>query len=523
VFLSDAPDGTLYIVDMYRGIIQQRADITEYLRDQILARKLEKPIGLGRIYRVMHDTTRRDSRPELSKASTSKLIDTLSSPNGWRRDTAQRLLVERADPSGVKALEKEAAGAKDWRTRVHALWTLDGIDGITPEVVARALSDASRDVRVSAVRLSERFAADAASPVRPALLKLIDDADWNVQQQLAASVGALPAGSRELAIAAVLEEHGDNPIVMDAALSGARGVELTVLGRIVQSTAQTPQRDAAVTMLAGTIVRGALDAGIQTLFQMMADDTRPAWQRSALLRGAEVALLGTTMPGTPPTRGRAAGPAANAPCPTCPGGRAGPGGSYAFAQVPATGRGNANARRNVRLNREPVALSTVAAGSGDLPSRAAAVIARVEWPGKPGMAAPIAPLSPDEEQRFNAGAEVYKNICITCHQPDGRGQEKTAASLIGSTLALAPPDVPARILLNGKEGPIGLMPPVGSVLSDDQIAAVLTYIRREWGQAGNAVDPAIVKDTRALVASRTKPWTNEELLALVGSGRGGGR
>ena len=121
----------------------------------------------------------------------------------------------------------------------------------------------------------------------------------------------------------------------------------------------------------------------------------------------------------------------------------------------------------------------------------------------------------EEEQRFNAGAEVYKNICITCHQPDGRGQEKTAASLVGSTLALASPDVPARIVLDGKEGPIGLMPPVGSVLSDDQIAAVLTYIRREWGQAGNAVDPAIVRDTRALVAGRAKPWTNEELLALI--------
>ena len=70
VFLSDAPDGTLYIVDMYRGVIQQRADITEYLRDQIMTRKLESPTGLGRIYRVMHETTKRASPPPLSKAST---------------------------------------------------------------------------------------------------------------------------------------------------------------------------------------------------------------------------------------------------------------------------------------------------------------------------------------------------------------------------------------------------------------------------------------------------------------------
>jgi len=303
---------------------------------------------------------------------------------------------------------------------------------------------------------------------------------------------------------------------MDAALSGLRGREAVVLQTLLPTGGgQTPQRQAALTMLAATIVRSADEAAIQQLFAMAADGSRETWPRSALLRGAEVALLGATMPGTP-ARGRAAGPLANAPCPTCPGGRAGPGGSYAFAQVPAAGRGTANANaRRVRLNREPVTLTAVATSSGDLAPRVSAVIARVEWPGKPGMAAPIAPLSPEEEQRFNAGAEVYKNICITCHQPDGRGQEKTAASLVGSTLALASPDVPARIVLNGKEGPIGLMPPVGSVLSDDQIAAVLTYIRREWGQAGNAVDPAIVRDTRALVAGRAKPWTNEELLALI--------
>jgi mono/diheme cytochrome c family protein len=143
------------------------------------------------------------------------------------------------------------------------------------------------------------------------------------------------------------------------------------------------------------------------------------------------------------------------------------------------------------------------------------VLARIEWPGKPGAAAPIAPLSADEQRRFDAGAEVYKNICVSCHQPDGRGQDKIAANLIGSTLALAPPDIPARILLNGKEGPVGLMPPVGSVLSDDQIAAVLTYIRREWGQDGTPVEPGVVKDTRALVTGRARPWTNEELISLI--------
>ena len=72
--------------------------------------------------------------------------------------------------------------------------------------------------------------------------------------------------------------------------------------------------------------------------------------------------------------------------------------------------------------------------------------------------------------------------------------------------------------MNGKEGKVGLMPPLGSVLTDDQIAAVLTYIRREWGQTGSPVEPAIVRDTRPLTTGRAKPWSDEELLALIKSG-----
>ena len=124
--------------------------------------------------------------------------------------------------------------------------------------------------------------------------------------------------------------------------------------------------------------------------------------------------------------------------------------------------------------------------------------------------------------RFNTGQEVYKNICQACHQPDGRGQERLAPSLVGSPLTLASPEVPARVLLNGKEGAVGLMPPVGSVLSDEQIAGVLTYIRREWGQDGSPVNAAQVREVRALTAARTRPWTDSELMELAGAGRGGG-
>jgi mono/diheme cytochrome c family protein len=149
------------------------------------------------------------------------------------------------------------------------------------------------------------------------------------------------------------------------------------------------------------------------------------------------------------------------------------------------------------------------------------VLARIEWPGKPGAANPVTPLSAAEQQRFEAGREIYRNICQACHQPDGRGLARVAPPLIDSVLALAPAEITARILLNGKQGPVGLMPPIGATLTNDQIASVLTYVRREWGQAGDPVDSSTVEGVRAQTATRTRPWTDEELLAMVSGGRGG--
>jgi mono/diheme cytochrome c family protein len=268
-------------------------------------------------------------------------------------------------------------------------------------------------------------------------------------------------------------------------------------------------------MTAATLIRSGQQAAAQDALTAAADSTRPAWQQSALLRGAEIALLGAPMPGVPvPLRSTA--PGGPVPCPTCPGGRAGPGGAYAFRKPepsPAAGRGRSGGPV-LRLAREPAGLVALAGRGGDVGERATRVLARVSWPGKAGEVA-LPPLSADEQRRFDAGQQVYQNICQACHQPDGRGQERLAPSLVASEMALGPAEIPVRILLNGKEGTVGLMPPVGSVLNDDQIASVLTYIRREWGQAASPVDPETVRAVRAATAARTRPWTDKELLAIA--------
>ncbi len=125
---ANGPDGALYLVDMYRGIIQHQSFLTHYLIANIKDRKLETPFNQGRIWRIVPDTK---ERPQPEKVS--KDVKLLTHANGWVRDTAQRLLVESGDAATVPAL-KEMLGNASALARLHALWTLDGLAAITPDV-----------------------------------------------------------------------------------------------------------------------------------------------------------------------------------------------------------------------------------------------------------------------------------------------------------------------------------------------------------------------------------------------------
>src|SRR5690606_9206175 len=124
VNLFNGPDGALYIVDMYRGVIQHRIFVTTYLRNQIEERGLESPIGMGRIYRIVPDDTPALTIPRLAQASGEELIAALDHEQAWWRDTAQRVLVERGDRSAVPALRALVRSSRSSLARLHALWTL---------------------------------------------------------------------------------------------------------------------------------------------------------------------------------------------------------------------------------------------------------------------------------------------------------------------------------------------------------------------------------------------------------------
>src|SRR5207244_11275489 len=123
----------------------------------------------------------------------------------------------------------------------------DGRDAIEPAMVVRRLEDRARDVRAAAVRLGERWLAKPTDALRAAVSKRLDDSDWAVRRQLAATLGALPASDRDAAVIALLIAHGDDPVTLDAALSGLRGAEAAALDRLVRrGGGASPPRDRSV-------------------------------------------------------------------------------------------------------------------------------------------------------------------------------------------------------------------------------------------------------------------------------------
>ncbi|MEM7396781.1 MAG: protein containing Coagulation factor 5/8 type, partial [Verrucomicrobiota bacterium] len=152
--MATGPDGCLYIVDMYRGIIQEGNWVRpgSYLRGVVEQYGLDKNIQRGRIYRLMHETTQRGPRPKMLDESPGELVKHLEHPNGWWRDTAQKLLVVRADRSVIPALKTMVRTSRHPLARLHALWTLEGLNEWDRALILEAAKDADPRVRAAALR-----------------------------------------------------------------------------------------------------------------------------------------------------------------------------------------------------------------------------------------------------------------------------------------------------------------------------------------------------------------------------------
>lgn len=182
------PDGALYVVDYYREIIEH----PEWLADDVInSGKLYNGHDMGRIYRI----SATEAKPAMwttdlafGKATDEALVEKLADPNIWWRRNAQRMLVDRNKASVIPALVEMAGNERSSTGRLHALWTLEGMDQLRSEQIEEALRDPEPGVRVNAIKLAELY-LNTARTLAKTLISLQDDDDPKVRFQLLCTLG----------------------------------------------------------------------------------------------------------------------------------------------------------------------------------------------------------------------------------------------------------------------------------------------------------------------------------------------
>jgi mono/diheme cytochrome c family protein len=306
----------------------------------------------------------------------------------------------------------------------------------------------------------------------PDFISLTNESDPLVRAHLAIKLSALAMPEADAALAKLLASGGSAPLIREAALTGLRGRE-AAFGALLAALPGAEQC-APLFETMGVIVSVANKGmGYDGLLALAAGRNKADAIQTAVVKGLST-------------------------------------------------QANPKQPKLAWLEKEPAALSSLrqSLGAAKQEKLLAALEARIAWPGKPGAPEPpkIIPLTPEQTARFDKGRTVYTTLCAACHQPHGFGLDGLAPPLVDSEWVLGKPDVPARIILHGLAGPVKVgtrtwtlaMPPL-AVLPDEDIAAVLTYMRREWEHNASPVEPSEVSALRAKYKDRVLPWTAADL------------
>ncbi len=475
VNLSNGPDGALYITDMARGVVQHITYVTPWLRRQFIERKLDQPLDQGRIWRVVPDGAKPRPAVKMSTHTPEQLVEDLGSFNGWTRDTAQRLLVERGGGAAVPMLKKLAKSPMkrwDWPSQIAVLWILDALEKLDTTTLEGAFPW-SKKIQATAIRLAEPIAKNDAAFAEK-IFALAKEKDADVQLQLLLSLPEIGGAKADAVMAEVLAANAENPLARSAAISGLRGRELEFLQTTLASPAwatASPGRQTAVAQLTRCVMEERKPERIAALLDYTAKPPKAAWQQFAMLDGLS----------TP---------------------------SKTF--------------KTVKLPAESKALAALEQSTdAEMKKRAPKIAAFISWPGKPGEKPEVKapPLTAEQKAFVQQGAATYNTLCVACHLPQGQGQEGLAPPLAGSDWVDGPDSRLIRIVLHGVGGRISVagkdyaldMPGLAAALNDEQIAQVLSYIRRSFGHEQPVVETAAVKKVRDGSKDRGAEWTADEL------------
>lgn len=226
VNMYNAPDGSLVVLDMYHGIIQDRFFMTSYLREQYASRKLEGPAtGHGRIWRVRASSGKLESVVNVEALSKEELVKQLAHPNGWHRDIAQRVLVNRKDLTAVSLLEQTIVREENPLAQIHALWTLEGLGKLSAAHVTMALNAKDPKVRVSALWAASKLSTTELTAAAPAIIAFSPQTE---EQKIYLARALGPIGTKEAfaVLADLLKKNAKNALLKAAAFSGLDHHEL---------------------------------------------------------------------------------------------------------------------------------------------------------------------------------------------------------------------------------------------------------------------------------------------------------
>ncbi|GJM33283.1 MAG: hypothetical protein DHS20C18_22840 [Saprospiraceae bacterium] len=240
VNLFNGPDGALYVVDMHRGVIQHRAYMSPYLREKIEATRLDTITGMGRILRIAPENHPGYFFQDIDKQDSQKLVDALSHPNVWVRDKAQQFMVQNQRYDVVPALQQLIMQDTNSATsKIHALWTLEGLYALTYEVLEAAIKQSDNLVKSLAFHLLPRM---DLSIHQEAVETLIDTQFSKKQPQvdwyMASVMGQLKAGINKPPWSFYLdlaERYQGDALFAEAALSSLHGQEASFLQTLQQS------------------------------------------------------------------------------------------------------------------------------------------------------------------------------------------------------------------------------------------------------------------------------------------------
>ncbi len=266
-----APDGTLYLLDMYRETIEHPWSMPDDLKAML---DLENGRDKGRIYRIAPPKFSRRATPRLGQATTEELVASLEHPNVWHRETAHRLLFERQDRAAANLLRQLRDKSRSDVARLHVLYSLHGLQQLTEDDLLAALRDSAAPVRAHAVLLAEGV---DSGKLHEQILKLASDPDANVRFQIAFTLGEMKGSERIRTLEAIARRDADDPWITIAVLSSAVDLAPRLLQTLLADAefAADPRRLPLLQQLAQVSGVRNRPEEIRTIGETMAKSTTP--------------------------------------------------------------------------------------------------------------------------------------------------------------------------------------------------------------------------------------------------------